>query len=100
MEQNKKIFEDIKKVIANNDVYETSDEITKMYRIGENKAIVIVTFDGFKNVVSAVCKIGDIFKTFMALVPDESEIAIGLSEACSAKAIKINVKDTVKRKVR
>lgn len=89
-EQDIFLVESIKKVIENNNVYETSDEITQMYRIGNNTAMVVVTRDKIGRVLSVFCKLNDKYKTFSASVPDEKELAIELAHACSVKSIKMN----------
>jgi len=106
IDNNKLFVETLKKVIEANNVYETSDSITQMYRIGENEAIVVITRNNVGNVVSAACKLGDICKTF--LVSDstreekqkESEFAIELSHACSVKSIKMNQRTNNKPRTR
>lgn len=95
-EQNIFLVESIKKVIENNNVYETSDEITQMYRVGNNEAMIVVTRDKFGQVSSVFCKLNDKYKTFSASVPNEKEFAIDLAHACSVKSIKMNPGKTPK----
>ena len=95
-EQNIFLVESIKKVIENNNVYETSDEITQMYRIGNNEAMVVVTRNKIGQVSSVFCKLNDKYKTFSASVPNEKDFAIDLAHACSVKSIKMNPGKTPK----
>ena len=95
-EQNIFLVESIKKVIENNNVYETSDEITQMYRIGNNEAMVVVTRNKIGQVSSVFCKLNDKYKTFSASVPNEKGFAIDLAHACSVKSIKMNPGKTPK----
>lgn len=95
-EQNIFLVESIKKVIENNNVYETSDEITQMYRVGNNKAMVVVTRNKIGQVSSVFCKLNDKYKTFSASVPNEKDFAIDLAHVCSVKSIKVNPGKTPK----
>ena len=95
-EQNIFLVESIKKVIENNNVYETSDEITQMYRIGNNEAMVVVTRNKIGQVSSVFCKLNNKYKTFSASVPNEKDFAIDLAHACSVKSIKMNLGKTPK----
>lgn len=88
--EDKLIFEEIKKAISENDILETSDKITQMYGIGNHKAIVVVTRNSSNDVISTSCKIGSKLKTFQSSIPGEQNFALEISELCCKKSIKIN----------
>lgn len=88
--EDKLLFEEIKKIISENDILETSDKITQMYGIGNHKAVVVVTRDNSGNVISTFCKIGNKLKTFQSSAFNEQDFALEISDLCSKKSTKIN----------
>ena len=98
--EDKILFEEIKKTISENDIYETSDAITQMYSIGDHKAIVVVTRNNFGDVLSTFCKMDKKLKTFQASAFNEHDFALEISELCRKKSVKINTRTTKTAKSR
>lgn len=98
--EDKLIFEEIKKVISENDVIEASDATTQMYGIGNHKAIVVVSRNNFGDLISTSCKIGNKIRTFHPSIFNEQDFAFEISEMCRKKSKKINIHTNQKQKTK
>ncbi len=71
--------EEITSIIKSHPIYETSDKVCQMYRVGDCTALVVINRDNNENVLSASCKAGFRFKKFFG------DQAKQISNACRGK---------------